>query len=215
MNLHNSLIMRQAHTIWWRKWDTTLLKGLAWTSVKEDEHYFDLSCQEGKPPITIRKLERDWVMCQHRSHQTLNLRVSIMITHHVCYCGNQMSVSTLSLEIFQWTWSQLAFWKEEDEEMIQSDIDPWIKHLNTLWDIHFEQCEPPTEDKVVQINLGSEANPKPIFISESLSPSEKEDLIYLIREYINVFAWNYEDMPELDSQVAMHRLNINPDIKPV
>ena len=23
--------------------------------------------------------------------------------------------------------------KDEDEEMIQSDTDPWIKHLNTLW----------------------------------------------------------------------------------
>ena len=59
-----------------------------------------------------------------------------------------------------------------DEEMIQSDTDPWIKHLNTLWDIRFEQREPPTEDKVTQINMGDEANPKPIFISESLSPSE-------------------------------------------
>jgi len=38
--------------------------------------------------------------------------------------------------------------EEEDEEMIQSDTDPWIKHLNTLWDIRFEQHEPPIEDKV-------------------------------------------------------------------
>jgi len=60
-----------------------------------------------------------------------------------------------------------------------------------------------------------EANPKPIFISESLSPSEKEDLISLVWEYIDVFAWNYEDMPGLDPQVAMHRLNINPNVKPV
>jgi len=51
---------------------------------------------------------------------------------------------------------------------------------------------------VTQINLEDEANPKPIFISESLSPSEKEDLMHLIREYIDVFAWNYEDMPGLD-----------------
>ena len=72
--------------------------------------------------------------------------------------------------------------EEEDEEMIQSDTDPWIKHLNTLWDIRFEQRELPTEDKVVQINLGSEANPKPIFISESLSPFEKgNDVGYPIR----------------------------------
>jgi len=41
----------------------------------------------------------------------------------------------------------------------------------------------------------------PIFIS--LSPSEKEDLIRLIQEYIDVFTWNYEDMLGLDPQVAM------------
>ena len=47
----------------------------------------------------------------------------------------------------------------EPEELIQSDSDLWIKHLNTLWDMRFEQCEPPTEDKVTQVNLEDEANP--------------------------------------------------------
>jgi len=75
-----------------------------------------------------------------------------------------------------------------DEQMIQSDTDPWIKHLNTLWDIRFEQHKPPTEDRVTQVNLGDESNFKPIFISESLSPSEKEDLISLMWEYIDIFA---------------------------
>ena len=105
--------------------------------------------------------------------------------------------------------------EDGDEEMIQSDTDPWIKHINALWDIRFEQREPPTEDKVTLINLGDETNPKPIFISESLSPSEKEDLVSLVREYIDGFAWNFEDMHGLDPQVAMHRLNINSDAKPV
>ena len=36
-----------------------------------------------------------------------------------------------------------------------------------------------------------------------------------MREYIDVFAWNYEDMPGLDPRVAIHRLNINSDVKPV
>jgi len=87
--------------------------------------------------------------------------------------------------------------------------------LNTLWDIRFEQREPHIEDKVVQINLKNEANPKPIFVSESLSPSEKEDLIHLIWEYKDVFTWNYEYMPGLDPKVAMRRLNINLNMKPV
>jgi len=67
----------------------------------------------------------------------------------------------------------------------------------------------------MQVNLGSQDNPKPIFISESLSLIEKEELIMLIKEYIDVFGWSYEDMPGLDPQVAMHRLNIKPDVKPV
>ena len=78
--------------------------------------------------------------------------------------------------------------EDGDEEMIQADTYPWIQHLNTLWDIRFEQREPSTEDKITQVNLGYEDNPKPIFKSESLSLPEKEDLISLVRGYINVFA---------------------------
>ena len=78
--------------------------------------------------------------------------------------------------------------EDGDEEIIQLDTDPWIKHLNILLDIRFEQRESPIEDKVTQINLKDEANLKPIFISEILSPPEKEDLICLMREYIDVFA---------------------------
>ena len=44
----------------------------------------------------------------------------------------------------------------------------------------FELREPPTEDKVMQVNLGSQDHPKPIFISESLSLMEKEELIILV-----------------------------------
>ena len=93
--------------------------------------------------------------------------------------------------------------------------DPWVHHLNMQYGDRLEQREPSTEDQVIQVNMGSEENPKPIFISDSLPPEEKEELISLIREYIDVFAWNYEDMPGLDPNVAVHRLNIKPDVKPI
>jgi len=57
---------------------------------------------------------------------------------------------------------------------------------------------------VTQINLGSEANPKPIFIRESLSPSEKENLIHLIREYIGVFAWELANLPYAVNQLGVY-----------
>ena len=104
----------------------------------------------------------------------------------------------------------------EHEEAIETfDAEPWAQQLDCQWEKRFEQREPPTEDKIVQVILGSQDHPKTITISETLSFTEKEKLIALIREYIDVFVWNYEDMLGLDPQVAMHRLNIKPDIKPV
>ena len=54
--------------------------------------------------------------------------------------------------------------------------------------MRFEQCEPPIEDRVIQVDLGSRDHPKPISISGSLSLTERKELIALIREYIDIFA---------------------------
>jgi len=51
---------------------------------------------------------------------------------------------------------------------------------------------------VIQVNLGSQYHPKPISISETVSLTKREESITLVREYIDVFAWNYVDMPGLD-----------------
>ena len=78
-----------------------------------------------------------------------------------------------------------------------TDEEPWAQQLDLQWEKRFEQREPPTEDKVIQVNLGNQDHLKPIFISESLSLTEREELISLVREYIDVFSWNYKDMPDL------------------
>ena len=84
-----------------------------------------------------------------------------------------------------------------------TDEEQWAQQLDLQWEKRFESREPPTEDKVMQVNLGSQDHPKPIFISESLSLTKREELIILVREYIDVFAWSYEDMPGLDPQVTV------------
>ena len=111
-----------------------------------------------------------------------------------------------NLTINMTTTSQLEPTKVTNEE-------PWAQQFDFQWEKRFKQREPPTEDKMIQVNLGNQDNPKPIFISESLSLTEREELMVLVREYIDVFAWNYEDMTGLDPQVAMHHLNIKPDAK--
>jgi len=59
--------------------------------------------------------------------------------------------------------------------------------MDFQWEKRFEQHKPPTEDKVVQVNLGSQDHPKPISISESLLLTDRGELITLVREYIDVF----------------------------
>ena len=82
---------------------------------------------------------------------------------------------------------------EYEEAIETSNAEPWAQQLDLQWKNWFEQREPPTEYRVIQVNLGNQDHPKLIFISESLSPTEREELIALVREYIDVFAWNYEE----------------------
>ena len=60
-----------------------------------------------------------------------------------------------------------------------------ILRLNNLIfnERRFEQREPPTKNKVIQVDMGDQAQPKFISISESLLPIEKQDLISRIGIY--------------------------------
>jgi len=39
-----------------------------------------------------------------------------------------------------------------------------------------------------------------------ITPEEKEELIAPLRDYIDVFAWSYKDMPGLDTNIVVHRI---------
>eukprot|EP00261_Vitis_vinifera_P024444 XP_010656732.1 PREDICTED: uncharacterized protein LOC104880757 [Vitis vinifera] len=57
--------------------------------------------------------------------------------------------------------------------------------------------------------------PREIRIDSSLSPDERSRLIDLLRSYLDVFAWSYEDMPGLNPSIVQHRLPILPHARPV
>ncbi|RVW71792.1 Transposon Ty3-I Gag-Pol polyprotein [Vitis vinifera] len=57
--------------------------------------------------------------------------------------------------------------------------------------------------------------PREIRIGSSLSPDERSRLIDLLRSYLDVFAWSYEDMPGLDPTIVQHHLPILPHARPV
>lgn len=72
------------------------------------------------------------------------------------------------------------------------------------------------EEKLEEINLGSDLQePRPISISSQLSEKEKLELILLLKEYKDVFAWNYSKMPRLDPGMVVHTLNVDPEARPM
>jgi len=43
---------------------------------------------------------------------------------------------------------------EPEEDTEPFDTDPWARQLDLQWEKHFEQRDPPIEDKVIQIDVG-------------------------------------------------------------
>ncbi|KAI5396008.1 hypothetical protein KIW84_062272 [Lathyrus oleraceus] len=73
----------------------------------------------------------------------------------------------------------------------------------------------PFEEQIELVNLGSEDNVKEVRIGSRLCPDAKKGLIDLLREYSDVFAWSYQDMPGLDSEIVEHRLPLKLKCPPV
>ena len=48
-----------------------------------------------------------------------------------------------------------------------------------------------------------------------MESSVKSRLVQMLRNYMEVFAWSYEDMPGLDTDIVVHRLPTKEDCPPV
>ena len=65
------------------------------------------------------------------------------------------------------------------------------------------------------LNLGNDKNPRIIKIGSTLNEKERKDLKKLLTEFQEVFAWSYEDMPDIDFEIAQHHINTHAHMVPV
>ena len=74
------------------------------------------------------------------------------------------------------------------------------------------------EDKVKalkEVELAEGQATKMTRIGTTLSPEMRARLIQFLKENLDVFAWSHEDMPSIAPEIIQHKLNVNPDRKPV
>jgi hypothetical protein len=56
---------------------------------------------------------------------------------------------------------------------------------------------------------------KKIHVGSQLPQLVKEDLVAFLRCNSDVFAWSHEDMLGIDLSVIVHKLNVDPNHRPV
>jgi hypothetical protein len=50
-------------------------------------------------------------------------------------------------------------------------------------------------DPLEEVDIGDGTIPRPAFVNKNLDLLFKSDLIKLLKEYVDCFAWNYNEMP--------------------
>lgn len=73
-----------------------------------------------------------------------------------------------------------------------------------------DRAQPAMEETKV-VNLGGEGETKEVRIGSTLDESEKE----LLKEFIDVFAWSYQDMPGIYPEIVQDKIPTYPSVKPV
>ncbi|XP_061359320.1 uncharacterized protein LOC133303422 [Gastrolobium bilobum] len=92
---------------------------------------------------------------------------------------------------------------ESDEEQIVEKLSKLLEGSEKEFDLNDEAFE--------LINMGTEEEKKELKIVDN---PEREEMIQLFKEYLDVFAWTYRDMPGVDPRIASHKIPLYPDAEP-
>jgi hypothetical protein len=69
-------------------------------------------------------------------------------------------------------------------------------------------------NELEKIDLGDRSKLRPTYISAKLEAEYKRELITLLKEFKDSFAYEYYEMPGLDWSIVEHQLPIKPGYRP-
>ena len=71
------------------------------------------------------------------------------------------------------------------------------------------------EDELLDLNLGTEEEPKNVRVSAKLDKGSAVKLETLLKSFKDVFAWDYTDLLGIDPKFYQHKINLKQDAVPV
>jgi hypothetical protein len=69
-------------------------------------------------------------------------------------------------------------------------------------------------DPLEALNIGDVTVPRPTYVNKNREADYKVEIIWLIKEYVDCFAWKYHEMPGLSQELVKHWLPIKAGFKP-
>nr|GMD76441.1 uncharacterized protein LOC109175453 [Ipomoea batatas] len=160
-------------------------------------------------PVEVEPSKRPRSMIPSRMRRETNIHIS---------CGEVLKVQPRTIV-------HTRVQKGENEESVGSSDDVAPPQGEEASSFHITLCdeipiegedaeEAPHEleegvraaiDELKEVDLGTPENSRPIFISTLFSNEDEKIYVELLKEYIDVFAWTYKEMPGLDPKVPLGR----------
>jgi hypothetical protein len=69
-------------------------------------------------------------------------------------------------------------------------------------------------DPLEEIDIGDGKTPRLTFVNKTLEIDPRDEMIGLLKEYYDCFAWNYTEMPGLSCEIVEHQLPIKSGFRP-
>ena len=85
-----------------------------------------------------------------------------------------------------------------------NELDPRVRDERNI--------EPVEEGEEVAVDTSQPE--RKMKIGSNLSPEDKEELISVLRDNQDVFAWAHSDMTGIDPHIICHALNVDPSYPP-
>jgi ribonuclease HI len=81
-------------------------------------------------------------------------------------------------------------------------------------DVAVKGNRPKDNADTTECNIGTEKEPKFIKLSSSLSKEKRAKYTELLREFVDVFSWTYEDLKTYDTTFIEHKIPLKEEAKP-
>ncbi|XP_072088034.1 uncharacterized protein [Arachis hypogaea] len=114
----------------------------------------------------------------------------------------------------------LTFWNKDGgvEEVPADNSTCYYDEMHVKFRMYNPRVKPltvDTKDPLEKIDIGNSGHPRQTYVSKMLSDDFKKEMVEILKEYCDCFAWDYEEIPGLSYELVEHQLPLKANVKPI